>query len=589
MTPPRDARAAPPLWRDLLYNFLPGLLAGTQIAALLFFLNPHLPFALQPLLRGILLFGGSLGLATAALLTPFTRRRPGRAGRLLPWTVTVVLALAALGDWVHASYFAFFIPPGINVRLIKAALWLTLAALIFFYTALLHSIHRRPYGLRSRVGLSLLAIVSVGLLVERREAFKPPVVPPPLPSAIETEARPSLFVVGIQGATLDAILPLARQGHLPFFASMMERGAYGRLRSLAPNYDGALWTTVATGKLPYVHGVLHDAVFPAGFLSPGDDLRLLPAGLGLPLGRRLGIPERRADATVRESLAIWEILSRLGVPAGSVGWPSTYGSSANLLFSFSERYFGGDILAASALPLELAERGVLFEVAPEEIDARALGQLDTEVPHALLRTLAADLWRESLTLFLIDQKRELKALFLMLPGLGPVSKSYYGGYSAVQFGGAQDRRQRQAAELVVAYYRHLDQFLARLYERQGGSGVFAVVSAYGFEAPEGLRRLWGTIVRRPLEGSSRDSPDGVVMLRGDGIERGRFLDDARLIDVMPTLLYGLRLPIALDLDGRILTQAFERQFLDRQPLTFVPSYETLAPEEREGGAGIRRP
>ncbi len=589
MADPRNPDAASGVSRDLVYNFLPGLLAGTQLAGLLFFLNPHLPFALPPLLRGILLFGGSLGVATAALLTPLTRLRPGRAARLLPWTVTVVLALAALGDWFHASYFAFFIPPGINARLIKAALWLTLGALICFYTALLHTIHRRPYGWRSRVGLTLVAILSVWLLVERREAFKPPVVPPPLPSAIETEARPSLFVVGIQGATLDAILPLARQGQLPFFAELMERGAYGRLESLAPTYDRALWTTVTTGKLPYVHGVLGDAVYPAGILSPGDDLRLLPAGLGLPIGRKLGIRERPVDETVRGSLAVSEILSRLGVPTGSVGWPSTYGSSANLLFTYSERYFDGDILAASALPVELAERGVLFEVAPEEIDPRALGQMDTEVPHALLKTLAADLWRESLTLFLIDQKRELKALFLMLPGLGPISKSYFGGYSAVQFGGAQDRLQRQAADLVIAYYRHLDQFLARLYERQGGSGVFAVVSAYGFEAPEGLRRFWGTIVRRPLEGSSRNSPDGVVMLRGDGIEPGTFLDDARLIDVLPTLLYGLRLPIALDLDGRILTQAFEQSFLDRQPLTFVPSYETLAPEEREGAAGVRRP
>ena len=45
---------------------------------------------------------------------------------------------------------------------------------------------------------------------------------------------------------------------------------------------------------------------------------------------------------------------------------------------------------------------------------------------------------------------------------------------------------------------------------------------------------------------------------------------------MPTLVYGMRFPVARDLDGRVLVSAFEPAFLARTPLTFVPSYETLA-------------
>jgi hypothetical protein len=44
---------------------------------------------------------------------------------------------------------------------------------------------------------------------------------------------------------------------------------------------------------------------------------------------------------------------------------------------------------------------------------------------------------------------------------------------------------------------------------------------------------------------------------------------------MPTALYAMGLPIARDLDGRVLTGAFASGFLARQPLTFIPSYETL--------------
>ena len=44
---------------------------------------------------------------------------------------------------------------------------------------------------------------------------------------------------------------------------------------------------------------------------------------------------------------------------------------------------------------------------------------------------------------------------------------------------------------------------------------------------------------------------------------------------MPTLLYALGLPIARDLDGKVLAAAFEPALLQRRPLAFVASYEGL--------------
>ncbi len=47
------------------------------------------------------------------------------------------------------------------------------------------------------------------------------------------------------------------------------------------------------------------------------------------------------------------------------------------------------------------------------------------------------------------------------------------------------------------------------------------------------------------------------------------------MDVAPTLMYALHLPVARDLDGQVLTPAFAKSFLARHPLTFLPTYETL--------------
>ena len=72
----------------------------------------------------------------------------------------------------------------------------------------------------------------------------------------------------------------------------------------------------------------------------------------------------------------------------------------------------------------------------------------------------------------------------------------------------------------------------------------------------------------------------MLLLSGRGIQPGAFVSPAELTDVLPTLLYSLGLPIARDLDGGVLTAAFASGFLARQPLTFVPSYETLAAAEQ---------
>ena len=66
------------------------------------------------------------------------------------------------------------------------------------------------------------------------------------------------------------------------------------------------------------------------------------------------------------------------------------------------------------------------------------------------------------------------------------------------------------------------------------------------------------------------------MLLGEGIQTDAMFRPADLVDLVPTLLYGLGFPIARDLDGAVLTSAFETGFLARQQLTFLPSYEALA-------------
>lgn len=556
----------------LATGLLPGLLAGGLLAGLLFFLNPELPFGLAPLARVGLYYGLLLGLASLLLLVVLSFGRRRRLRRMLPWSLTVALALGAGLAWAHASYLTYYLPPGINIRLIKAAAWLSLAALIAFYTALLHSLHARPYGWKSRALLGFLVVASLYAVVERREAFQSGPGPSPLPSGVEAGPRPRLWVVGLEGATLDVILPLAERGELRFFAELLEQGVYARMASLSPSRRAPLWTTLATGKLPHRHGVLADRAYPAGSLAPGAELTLLPVGIGF---ERWGLPDgggRPVDSAETRHLALWEILDRVGFAGGVIGWPGSRSVPPGLAFALSEAALDTTGPTGAGYPRREVERARRLRATSLELATPATWQLGLEMAAADLEAWAIDAGRASLAARLC-REHPGAAGFVVLPGLGEVSRRYLADFSAVHFEGSRDPETQRRAERLIAYYRFLDDFLADFWEQLEGPRVLAVVSAEGGEAEPTWRALWERLRERRIPVPR--PPDGVLLLRGEGFREGRFLTEAHLADLAPTLLYALGLPVARDLDGRVLTGAFDSAHLARHPLIFLPSYETL--------------
>jgi hypothetical protein len=572
-------RGRRPGWVDVLAAGLaPGALAGTQLAGLIFFLNPALPFRPVPVLRGILIYGGLIGLAGLLLHLPFTWGRPRRALRWLPWALTIALLVSVVLDSAHASYYAWYLPTGINDRLIRTSMWLGLAALIFFYTALLHTLHRRPYGIRSRTGLTLVAVLSVYAMLERREAFRPRPAAPIRPAVVEARQRPRLLVVGLDSATLDAVLPLAGQGRLPFFDTVLRGGAYGRLETLSPPHRDALWITLATGKHPAEHGVTGTRIYRSDWIAPGSALQLLPRSIQFGEWGLFGSRPIEPRTYVRQALTLWEILPRLGQPSGVVGWPAA-APSYDPEFAASDRFFVGQPEPDSVRPADLPERARLYRVAPKDLDPDLRRRLGPNAPAPLLQAAATDAWRQALTLAEMDEHPEASAVFVAFPGLREVSRRAFGGFAAVQFDGVRDAASVAASEQVAAYYGMLDEFLAALWAKEDGQGprVLVVVSPAGAE-----RRPWSwTRGGGPeIGGTLEEASDGVLALYGEGIRPESLLTGARLVDLAPTLLYALGAPIARDLDGQVLTAAFDRGFLANHPLTFYPSYESLKPRGR---------
>jgi predicted AlkP superfamily phosphohydrolase/phosphomutase len=72
--------------------------------------------------------------------------------------------------------------------------------------------------------------------------------------------------------------------------------------------------------------------------------------------------------------------------------------------------------------------------------------------------------------------------------------------------------------------------------------------------------------------------DGILVMHGPGVRAGHKLVEARLIDLSPTVLAALDVPIPIDMDGLVLTDAFTRDFQAVMQVGYHTPQPELAPK-----------
>ena len=115
------------------------------------------------------------------------------------------------------------------------------------------------------------------------------------------DAKPRVLVIGLDGATLEIIKPMVREGKLPNFARLMREGSFGSLKSSMPPITPCAWTSFATGKDPSKHG-LYDFE-----LHEGDPQK-----------------KKSVNRTFVRAKSLWRILSEAGKRSVVIDVPLTY-------------------------------------------------------------------------------------------------------------------------------------------------------------------------------------------------------------------------------------------------------------------------
>lgn len=585
-----------------------GLVAGQFMALLaaesLFLLNPEVPHTWTSVLSvfGVLAvtYGLAAGVAFWILLSLVEGLRGRPLGpawlsfRVLNWLLALSLAAAAALLWHNLASLRPYLPSETRSLLAGAATVVSTAAAAFFVMGLFHySFGRRgamvSYFLST---VSLVAAVTIPLLMRSRPA--PDAEIPIMPLQDVPLAR-KVTLVGIEGASMSYVLRAVAEGKLPNFARLIESGASGALRTLYPTESLAVWTTIATGKLPRQHGL--KGFYRYRFPGVETHFSLRPRGLDFRTLDRLGLVERSVSTSaLRRTQPFWTILSGFGVDVGVVRWWGSYPADEVKGFVVSE-YFHRQVrekleppLPHLTFPEDLFSRLASEVVFPDSIDEETLARfVDSSV------VLEADdfPWKEELTRALADDltyrsigdrlRREYQPEVFATYYFGlDVIGHYFTRYQRPEsFGDVSDAEIRRYGRVVESYYRHLDGLVGEYMQSREPNETLVLLSGHGMEALS----LAGRIVA-PFEGNSHlsgiheNAPDGLLILNGPGIASGKRLQGAFVADITPTLLYLMGLPLGRDMDGRLLTDILEDELMKSQPVTFISSYRNFLIESR---------
>lgn len=480
------------------------------------------------------------------------------------WLCITILSAATAVYYYNLRFSASLLSPTTlrMMRLSAGTMALSSAmALAFAVTAQFH--HGHPARRQRIAGMALLlaplALIPALMMMAGDPNDMPAAAAPGhVPSA--SPWMPRLLLVGIDAASMDQVLPLVSAQRLPAFDSLLQEGASARLDTVRPCATGVAWTALLTGTPPWTSGVgsSWEWVLPPGTAR----VQAMPQGIGMGLLERIGLVSRAPLSEGRRRTAsLWEILADSGSEGIAIGWDEYHGAPklevpADELAAILGANPGAGVEGAGEL------YGFLYDAVAR----------DRKHHEAALAALAASAARHS-------------PVAVRLPGLGLVSRYYLRYHDPDAFGDVTPAEKEAFGRVLGGYYEFLDGLLGELVRASGEGTLVAVVSPHGVEplgAPERLSRflLRDASGIDPLaSGWWRRGPDGVLFLRGPGVSQGTRLDDVDLVDVVPTVLFAMGLPIGRDMTGDLLRRVFTPAFLARRTVQFVPAYPRPASSE----------
>lgn len=587
-----------------------GVLVAIYLVVLVLQLNPQIPVVSATAgrwLQTLVAFYGlylSVGVMLVLLVREALASRPLSPAwfsvGLLAWLSAAGAVAAAVLTWANLKGFAPVLGERAAEAMRNGASATTTFAIVLLAIALL----RYSFGRRGSPATAFLLLISmVGSVVVplwvrgpgdlpvlsvRRTNCDAPVSWQACRSDLsyEGDAAPHVRLILLDGASLAYVRQRVAAGALPNFGRLLDHGAAIDLATIKPTEAVPVWAAAMTGKYPPKDGVRSNAIYPVG-ANDDDPVSLLPDycfATSLVLQSFVGEVPKLTSASLR-ARPVWDIGEDYRVKPGVVNVPLTYPSKVWLGFVVSD-YF--DEATTNPLRLKDAQAAApttAAAIARDIFDAwqarpwtdAVPGSVPGEVVPAGVKAaeLREVIWDHAYaeTAQALEQILSPKLSIVRYSGLNALGSWFLEDAEPELFG--QVATTATGRSVLDRYYSYIDGEIGRaIREQQGGpNDLLLVVSGFGMAPVPWPKRLAARLLGLADPSGGHDAaPDGFLLAYGSTVARGQFPRGA-IVDVAPTVLYYLGLPVGQDMDGFARTDLFLASYAEDHPITYIATHE----------------
>lgn len=389
----------------------------------------------------------------------------------------------------------------------------------------------------------------------------------------DRDSRPSVLVVGIDGADWDVMDPLIEADFLPTLGHLVRQGVRADLSCAEAMPRSAcfcppVWNSIATGQ-PYVRHHMF------GLTQPSSD---------------------------RGVKAIWDVLAEAGGTSTLLsmrnGWPAE--SSATYVVTEFALDLAADQIyqrwGFELLPIDsgltrppglLEQLGLLPHVGERRPALDYMGR-DRVAMAALERLTARDPTDFTFVLLHSPDKSE----HITWGSIQRTSSDPIDPQAIVEIASRYDGPVHVGPPFgwgtVASQYLEIDEWLGRYLQaeargRRGPlwrtpNGVGRPVERFDYVilvSDHGMTRNYPGVAGLPGQHGFNypDAHWGILVVAGPSLRKGLDLGAVSVFDVAPTVAYLMGLPISDELPGRILEEAFLPGRVEREPAERVPTWE----------------
>lgn len=395
-----------------------------------------------------------------------------------------------------------------------------------------------------------------------------------------------VLLIGWDAAEWKVINPLMDAGKMPHLQKLVEGGVMGNMATLQPAFSPMLWTSIATGKRPYKHGIY-------GFTEPAPD----------------GKSIRPITNLSRRCVALWNILQLQGKKSNVVGWwpshpaepisgimvsdmfqkhvgrldsasdpdqPTPHLQGAEVLEAMHQRW---PIRPGTIHPPQLTKKLRDLRIHPQELTEEHilpfvpnLAKVDQSKDHRI--EIIAKILCECSSIHAVAtglmQNEPWDLMAVYSDAIDHFSHGFM-NFHPPKLPWVKEDDFEIYQTVIEAAYRYHDMMLGTLMLLAGQDTLIMLISDHGFHPDHNRKAVRSNEPAAPAEDHSQY---GIIVMNGPGIKKDERIYGANLLDVTPTLLYAMGLPVGEDMDGKVLMNAFENP----QSIRTIPSWDEVPGE-----------